>query len=728
MNLLQQDFYVAGWYVQPRLNQITGPSGRLVQMTPRVMRLLVHLAERAGEVWEREALLDSVWEQTVVSEDSLTQAVSELRKLFNDDPRDPQYIRTVRNVGYQLVAPVRLADPALIAGDGLTLGDGVSAAEPTWMPTARRTHTPVWGWALGTALVVAFVIMGWQWLRGPLAAPLVQTIPLTSYPGHEVEPALSPDGELIAFVWSEGEQTPAIYIKRVDTETPIRLTQPPARFVDGSPVWAPDGRALAFMRADVWGGNCGIYMKPMPSGDEHNVAACQVKTPQALAWSPDGAWLAFADQEATDQPFRIYRVSTETFVVETLSDPPPGIYGDLFPAYAPDGERLAFVRGVMEGTLARVASSVIGDVYIMPAEGGGAQALTNDNQQFPGLAWHPDSEQVIFASDRQGGTFRLWQAALGTRQLRGLLNTQGVALHPTVAAQGDRLVFQLTNRDTNIWRLRLDGEQPATPEPFLVSTRLEATPDYSPDGSQVAFASNRTGHHEIWVADAEGQRPRQLTTFGGAHTTWPRWSPDGTQIAFESWQAGNADVYVMQAQGGVPRRITTHSAHDMVPVWSPDGEWLYFGSSRSGTWQLWRIPAAGGEAEQVTHDGGFLAQFPPSASDSLLYVARLDANGPWQLPRAGGTAARLSDTWELWTNDWGYWRTHTDGIYFTSLYRGDQALLRYTFATEAIDTLAVVPSFTDWNLPGLAISPDGQWLLFTQLDQSAGDLMMIEGL
>lgn len=729
MNLLHQDFYVAGWYVQPRLNQIT-LSGAPITLTPRVMRLLVHLAEHAGEVLSRDTLLESVWEHTVVSEDSLTQAVSELRKIFNDDPRNPQYIRTVRNVGYQFVAPVRLADPAALLGDGMASGDGLPSAQLSWTPTfqggTNRTKM-LYGGIIGAVVVLGMV--GWQWLAEPDMAPLLRPVPLTSYPGHEVEPALSPDGEQIAFVWAEASNTQqAIYVKRVDTETPIRLTQPPARYVDGSPTWAPDSKSLAFMRADVWGGNCGIYLKPIPSGDEHQIADCQVKTPQALTWSPDGQWLAFADQAAPEEPFRIYRIHTETLISEILSAPPADHYGDLFPAYAPNGKHIAFVRGVIEGTLARVASSVIGDVYYMPADGGTARPVTNDQQQFPGLVWHPDSKHIIFASNRGGGNFSLWKAAIGSERLYGLLNTQGIAVHPTFASAGGRLAFQLTDRDTNIWRLRLGGNEPAEPEPFIVSTRWESTPDYSPDGAHIAFTSNRTGHNEIWITDANGTHPRQLTTFGGPHTTWPRWSPDGKHIAFESWDGGNADIYVMQAQGGLPQRLTTHAAHDMVPTWSPDGQWLYFGSSRSGSWQVWRIPVQGGTPEQVSEQGGFVTRFAPTPSDSLLYMARLDANGPWQLPMTGGEASRISDTWQLWTSDWGYWDIHTDGIYFTAGARGQQALLRYTFATENVDTLAIVPSFTDWNLPGLTVSPDGQWLLFTQLDRSSGDLMMVEGI
>ncbi len=96
----------------------------------------------------------------------------------------------------------------------------------------------------------------------------------------------------------------------------------------------------------------------------------------------------------------------------------------------------------------------------------------------------------------------------------------------------------------------------------------------------------------------EGGPPRQLTEDGRQAA----WSPDGTEIAFRSRRSGNPDIWVVSADGGEPRQVTDHPGLDQNPEWSPDGKWLVFQSLGRGS-RLWRIPAAGGEAEPVTEEG-----------------------------------------------------------------------------------------------------------------------------
>src|SRR5438105_13689712 len=98
-------FRVGDWTVEPDLNQLS-TQGRAAQVEPKAMAVLLHLANRAGQVVGREALLSQVWPGVVVGQDSLTQVVIKLRKTLGDDPDRPTYIQTVTKKGYRLVAPV----------------------------------------------------------------------------------------------------------------------------------------------------------------------------------------------------------------------------------------------------------------------------------------------------------------------------------------------------------------------------------------------------------------------------------------------------------------------------------------------------------------------------------------------------------------------------------------------------------------------------------------------
>src|SRR5438093_2986159 len=139
-----------------------------------------------------------------------------------------------------------------------------------------------------------------------------------------------------------------------------------------------------------------------------------------------------------------------------------------------------------------------------------------------------------------------------------------------------RLAYVRSFADTNIWRVETSAPGATASSPPVVSissTRGEWTPQFSPDGRRVAYATNRSGEAEIWLADPDGSNAVQLT-FMGALPGFPRWSPDGELIAFHSNPEGQGEVYVIPAAGGKPRNLTSHPAIDPFPSFSRDGRWI----------------------------------------------------------------------------------------------------------------------------------------------------------
>jgi len=106
----------------------------------------------------------------------------------------------------------------------------------------------------------------------------------------------------------------------------------------------------------------------------------------------------------------------------------------------------------------------------------------------------------------------------------------------------------------------------------------DTRPDWSPDGTLIAFQSNRHGNPEIYVMHADGSdgtNPRRLTVSPGPDAA-PDWSPDGLRIAFQSSRNGNAEIYVMNADGTLPTRLTNFAGADAKPSWSPNGKMIAF--------------------------------------------------------------------------------------------------------------------------------------------------------
>ena len=238
------------------------------------------------------------------------------------------------------------------------------------------------------------------------------------------------------------------------------------------------------------------------------------------------------------------------------------------------------------------------------------------------------------------------------------------------------------------------------------------------------YASNRSGTGEIWVADSTGEQSVQLTTFNRGAAGSPRWSPDGRQIVFDAYPTGNTDLYVINAEGGPPRRLTTDPGNHILPSWSRDGNWIYFSSRRSGSPQIYRMPAAGGQATQITTEGGLDNMESPDGR-FLYYTKVRNTPGIWRKPVAGGEETLVLDHHRA-----GYWRHWTvveQGIYFATAENPQQPLIEFfSFATGQVTPVVTLEKEIGKGLSGLSVSPDGRWLIWSQIDQEGSDIMLVE--
>jgi Tol biopolymer transport system component len=301
---------------------------------------------------------------------------------------------------------------------------------------------------------------------------------------------------------------------------------------------------------------------------------------------------------------------------------------------------------------------------------------------------------------------------------------------PAISRHGKYLAYTQILDDLNIWRLEIAPAGRENPLTRLIASSLaDNGPDYSPDGRKIVFASIRTGDFGIWICNQDGTNPTQLVNRGPYLTGTPRWSPDGRWIAFdsrssESGREGNADIYVVSSEGGPLCALTTDQAENVAPSWSRDGKWIYFGSTRSGGMQVWKMPSEGGRAAQVTRLGGFEG-FESTDGKIFYYAKGRNLPGIWQIPIAGGDEKLLCDVRQA--GSWRLWTVVENGIYFATAATPSQPLVEFfDFATGRTTQIARLEKPVNRSDPGLVVSPDRRWLLFTQLDQSGSDIMLME--
>jgi Tol biopolymer transport system component len=634
----------------------------------------------------------------------------EPRPLPSSAPRDLEKVvaRCLRKDPerrFQHMADVRVA--LLELKEELESGRLVEAAAT---PARRRA----WRWAAAAVLVLALLGAG-LWIVKMRTSPVPEpsVVPVTTYPGQQVHPSFSPDGKQIAFSW-DGEKGDkfSIYVKLPDETNALRLTTSPT--ADDFPAWSPDGERIAFRRT---GPDGGIYTVSALGGAERRLAGHA--TDSQMSWSPDGKWLAMADINPEDHGILLLPVDGGE--ARRISNPKLPAW-DSSPAFAPDGHRLAYA-GCANVTSCDVYVQELGPGY--SPQGGPRQITRQRAVRIDGLTWSRDGGSVIYSASHVGSVlFYLWRIGIDGRQPPQRLEVAGTkASFPSASPTASRLVFSRSLVDYDIWRYHMNGGMESAVEPLIVSSAAEYNPQFSPDGTRIAFASDRSGQAEIWVAQADGSRPVQLTHGPGLTQVTARWSPDGRWIAFDSRrQDGLTEVYVMDAAGSAPRRITFGPSNDAIPFWSRDGKWLYFRSDRAGHLEIWRVPFAGGPPEQVTRNGGSTA-YESIDGETLFYTKLALASVPLFARLLSGGAER-----QVLPSIFGrMFAPVAEGIYYIGPSNGEYYPLEFfQFSSHSSRLLAKIGGYIGDTGMGLSVSPDRKTILFPKSASNDAHLMMIE--
>jgi Tol biopolymer transport system component len=200
----------------------------------------------------------------------------------------------------------------------------------------------------------------------------------------------------------------------------------------------------------------------------------------------------------------------------------------------------------------------IDQICIMNADGTGRKQLTNFSATafYPSLS--PDGQTVYFSSN-QTGNFEIYSIDINGNALQRLTTKIGSLYAPELSPNGERIIF--TNNGNGLWVMNPDGSNP-----HALTSHDDIDPTWSADGSMIAFASNRQGQRQLFVANANGRKVDKVTNLNkmGGRSSW---SPDGDWIAFTTFRDGNNEIYIVHPDGRGETRLTNSLTSDWQPRW-----------------------------------------------------------------------------------------------------------------------------------------------------------------
>ncbi len=429
----------------------------------------------------------------------------------------------------------------------------------------RAGRRAAWIAALaGLTLAAALAVIATVLWRKPAQSPPPVPTRLTADSGLTMEPALSPDGRLVAYASDRaGAGNLDIWVQSVAGGESNRLTSDPAD--EREPAFSPDGGRIAF-RSEKDGG--GIWVVPAFGGQPRLVAP-EGRRPR---FSPDGKWLAYYVGAIVNGGGLN---STLQIVPSTGGTPRPietGLGATAHPVWTPDGNHLLCYGQQLERT-----TTPRFDWWVVPRDGGTAvrtgafdvlrkAGLTVEGDDVPAIApgdWFGD--QVVFSGQFRGNR-NLWQLPMSpvTGQVAGrparLTFGAGTEVQPAAASPA-RVAFSSLLTYLNVWSLAVDADQARVlkPEPErLTASAYDAQCSLSADGRRLVFVSTRAGNRDIWWKDLATGKESALT-LTPAEEFNPKISSDGSQVLYQVIEENSWNLYRARlgpdGQPGAPEKI-----------------------------------------------------------------------------------------------------------------------------------------------------------------------------
>jgi Tol biopolymer transport system component/DNA-binding winged helix-turn-helix (wHTH) protein len=697
-----QSFHLGPWLVTPKLNRVDR-NGTICHLEPKVMQVLVCLADANGDVVSKEKILETVWPGVFVTEDGLKRCVSELRRAFGDDARNSSVIETISKGGYRLIFPV-----VPVIQSSTNAADEEGNQPQTKAPRGRSSR------ALKTSLVVvaiavlavAAALPRWSSRRGLHLDLQNMHISKLTESGKASHAAISPDGRYVAYTEIDGDKQ-SLWVRQVAMGGKVQLL-PPEVVVLAFLTFSPDGNYLCFTRAG--GAHARTYLYQIPAlGGTPRLLAQDLDS--AVSFSPDGKRFAFIRGEGLKGAYHIVVADTDGSGERILATrKTPLKFEFVGPAWSPDGKSIA-----ASGIGVDYSKGKRWSIEVISVADGSSREIYSTESMIGRLRWLPEGKGLITVLSNvswlqllhaMGG--QIWYvgypAGEAHQLTNDLMNYDPCCLDLTRDASA--ITDVQNSAVSNLWiasATALDSPTQITSGDPVV--RRQA---WMPDDKTVIY---QTLKGDLYSIRRDGSAATLLTDQHKV-VRGPSICGDGRYVVFESSRDGS--IWRMGPDGSNPTRLTDGKL-DHFPECSPDGKWVLYVSEHSGRHTLWRMPIDRRESIELMQKTSYEALLSPSGR--LIYYFTHEPQPRWVVISANGGKRLYSFDTPVSAGFFGpSWAPDERGLDYVSGRGGVSNIWRQPLDGGAPKQIT---HFTSGHIFGFAWSRNGKWLALARGETSS---------
>ena len=581
--------------------------------------------------------MNKIWADSFVEESNLSQNIYTLRQLFG---KDKKFIETVPKKGYRFVVPVKFSaiENVEISEENGNANLIVATQTKTHVieetifenknETAnlpKRKSKTAFGWksffviALGTIFAFIIGILSYHFYqsqRKEISPKILANVEFKSLTdtGDAFSPTISPDGKFVAYLKNGENQS--LHLKDVESGNDVELNLE-SNVKPGFLQFAPDGKRIFFRTRGVPQSSQKIYETSFFGGQTKLIAE---DVWGYFSFSPDGKKIVYyRRQPVVNKQFLLIKNlenGEESAVIERAL--PQRIYLHIYPAWSPDGKKIAFVP--LENSPNR------SNIIVVNTETKQEELLKTNAAKIQQIAWLPDGKGLIFLAKEEEKGRQIWQVDYPNSKISRITNDLHSYNGLSVTVDGKRIVTQKRNLDSNIL---------VVPEANLNKAKSLTKGVYGHHGifdlhwttkGNLVYEKRGEINRDLWITDADGETHVRLTENQGSHNRRVAITSDGRFIYFESDRAGSINIWRTNSDGANPVQITFgKNESNTFPALSPDNEWLYFIKQDKHSNSIWRKSLTDEKTEMIFEPkdfspGNFLSVSPDGKHLAFHYL------------------------------------------------------------------------------------------------------------